>query len=517
MCYSPVKVSKYGTDIVVPCGKCLSCQLDKDKIWSLRVASEASQHRYVYQCTLTYDNNHVPFTCVDELPPRYRNGKFPFLRNFPIPRCIGLLDKTDAQKFLKRFRINLLRLINSQINYENKQNYYKNGERNKFSYRTSKEVNIRYYLVGEYGYNFARPHYHVIFFYDDEKIMQFIQASILKSWKMCPAYRTARYCGLVKSTDTSYFANYLNVHNDLSGYYQTKEVRQFRLASKAPAIGYYKDEEEKVLQSFLDGTFQLSRYSTKTRELDYYEFPSYYLYKYFPKCKGYSSLSPGERYVVYKYAKFSYPGECSISIPPSVKSLLSDFGRKDKSDSFSHYLLVSESKRSAELISLREEIIDDICCHPISIRASKIADEICKKYGLSLSDYLLRLDELYHHRSMLQLSKWYQSLELYARNGFRRIDNIYTRSIYDLPKEIASYDWRTLYETKKLLTRLHLDFDCIYHHYDNVYVNSYDSRKLCSDTILQVQKDNDNSLFYKKKCRKAHHSIKSYMTMSDSV
>lgn len=93
--------------ITLSCGQCIGCRLDKAREWSTRIAHEGAMHERSSFLTLTYSDEHIP-------------------HNYS-------LDKRTMQLFMKRLRKTL-------------------------------NVKVRYYLVGEYGGKFLRPHYHVILF-----------------------------------------------------------------------------------------------------------------------------------------------------------------------------------------------------------------------------------------------------------------------------------------------------------------------------------------------------------------
>ena len=109
----------YGTPYVdkvwygiVPCGKCLSCRCDYSREWSNRMILELRNHDKAIFLTLTYNNEHLPFSD----------------KGFPS------LNKRDVQLFLKRLRKHFC------------------------------DRKIRYYLAGEYGSRTQRPHYHAIIY-----------------------------------------------------------------------------------------------------------------------------------------------------------------------------------------------------------------------------------------------------------------------------------------------------------------------------------------------------------------
>ena len=98
----------YGSDkvVLVPCGKCPSCQMSKRREWAVRCACESKYHLYNCFVTLTYDEEHCP----------------------------RFLRKSDLQEFFKKLR--------------------------------NKGYKFRYFACGEYGSeaHSHRPHYHVCLF-----------------------------------------------------------------------------------------------------------------------------------------------------------------------------------------------------------------------------------------------------------------------------------------------------------------------------------------------------------------
>lgn len=101
---------KYSENEVVmlPCGRCIGCRIEKSRQWAVRCMHEASLHEENCFLTLTYNDENLPKD--------------------------GSLVKKDMQDFVKRLR------------------YY-------FSDRK-----IGVFYCGEYGDNFSRPHYHACIF-----------------------------------------------------------------------------------------------------------------------------------------------------------------------------------------------------------------------------------------------------------------------------------------------------------------------------------------------------------------
>lgn len=104
--YNP-KTCDSITPIMLPCGQCVGCRLERSRQWALRCVHESKMHKDNCFITLTYATEH--------LPPD------------------SSLHYPDFQKFMKRLR-------------------KKYGE------------GIRFYMCGEYGENFGRPHFHACLF-----------------------------------------------------------------------------------------------------------------------------------------------------------------------------------------------------------------------------------------------------------------------------------------------------------------------------------------------------------------
>lgn len=106
------------TGDIVPCGKCLSCRVNKRNSWNLRLRYEATQWPTKLFVGLTYEDYTVPFV----EPSRHLT-----------------LRREDSTHFLERLRYRI----------------------KKDGYNT-----LRYYLIGEYGATTFRPHYHLQLFTD---------------------------------------------------------------------------------------------------------------------------------------------------------------------------------------------------------------------------------------------------------------------------------------------------------------------------------------------------------------
>lgn len=140
MCQQPYAITRNDSTFTrkgkktqaVPCGKCAQCVKSKLKVWTFRIENHLRVTSNPLFVTLTYSNENLPY-CVDE-----DTGEI-----FNIPT----LKKRDCQLFFKRLR----------------KSYEKSRKTKKLPIKK-----ISYFLVGEYGSRFGRPHYHAIIFNLDE-------------------------------------------------------------------------------------------------------------------------------------------------------------------------------------------------------------------------------------------------------------------------------------------------------------------------------------------------------------
>lgn len=129
--------------VPIPCGQCVGCRLDYSRQWAVRCVHESRLHDKNCFITLTYDDDHVPWSSL--------TGE-------------QTLVKKHHQDFLKRLR------------------------------KRFADEKIRFFLCGEYGELTHRPHYHAILFgfdFPDKQLKYFSNgcryytSDILDSvWKM---------------------------------------------------------------------------------------------------------------------------------------------------------------------------------------------------------------------------------------------------------------------------------------------------------------------------------------------
>lgn len=176
-----------------PCGRCPACLANRAKEWTYRLYAENKLHKKSCFVTLTYNDEHITRLKLS-------------------PQGLYSLDKTDAQKFMKRLR----------KNYAEK---------------------IRFFLAGEYGDESRRPHFHAILFgigADDTQVIE-------HSWPFGFVY-----VGDVSPASIAYVARYCT--KKLFSERDLYDVQpEFNLMSNRPGIGF--NAIEKGVHKTDDGMF----------------------------------------------------------------------------------------------------------------------------------------------------------------------------------------------------------------------------------------------------------------------
>lgn len=107
----------------LPCGRCIGCRRDRAMSWAVRCVHESQMHPCSSFVTLTYSDKFLPKD--------------------------GSLVYRDFQLFMKRLRIAITRKA------------FKKRFRKLFSCDSKA---LKFYMCGEYGKNYNRPHYHACLF-----------------------------------------------------------------------------------------------------------------------------------------------------------------------------------------------------------------------------------------------------------------------------------------------------------------------------------------------------------------
>ena len=164
-----------------PCGKCPACVRRRVSGWAFRLNKQSEQSNSAHFVTLTYNDEHIKKT---------KNG-------------FETLVKKDVQDFFKRLR----KLTKQKISY---------------------------YAVGEYGDTGERPHYHIILFNANPKIVE-------NAWKLNDITLGNVHFGDVGDASVGYTLKYISKDKKIPQFNGDDRQKEFALMSKGLGAGYLTD------------------------------------------------------------------------------------------------------------------------------------------------------------------------------------------------------------------------------------------------------------------------------------
>ena len=261
--------NKYtGQMMYQSCGKCEACLTRLASARSIKVGVQASLSKYTMFVTLTYDTYHVPKCKIyyngDKnyrlvVKPRVKNyfyeerkdgskhlkglsydddftvdfiaekdyiddfrkqaslnidGKYPYLTD-----CYGYLSRKDLQLFMKRFR----KRVNTFI-----------------------DEKIHSYVVGEYSPKHFRPHFHLLFFFNSDRLAQNFGQIVHSCWKFGRVDWSAS-----RGDAESYVAGYVNSFSCLPYHLgQSSKIAPFGRFSNHFAESCFDDAKQALRDSF---------------------------------------------------------------------------------------------------------------------------------------------------------------------------------------------------------------------------------------------------------------------------
>lgn len=174
-------------EVLLPCGQCVGCRLERARQWAVRCMHEAELYSQNCFITLTYDEAHLPKS--------------------------GSLDVAEWQRFMKRLR---------------------------------KHVGggVRFYHCGEYGEQFGRPHYHALLFgydFSDKVLLKevggvklFTSETLSKLWGK--GFAT---CGAVTMESAAYVARYVmkKITGEAAAEHYGGRKPEYTTMSRRPGVG----------------------------------------------------------------------------------------------------------------------------------------------------------------------------------------------------------------------------------------------------------------------------------------
>lgn len=204
-------------EVMLPCGKCIGCRIEKSKDWANRLMLELMDHDKACFITLTYNDDNLP--------------ESHYIDDDGVLHTSHTLVKKHFQDFMKRLR------------------------------KRFQPIEIRFYACGEYGSKTKRPHYHAILYGIDfsedrfihnitkEGYIQYRSPTLEKCWKFGFSMINEvnwQTCAYVARYVTKKFYGKQNI------YYQTFNiVPEFSLMSRRPGIGrkYYDEHKDEIYRN----------------------------------------------------------------------------------------------------------------------------------------------------------------------------------------------------------------------------------------------------------------------------
>lgn len=347
-CLEPRKVfNPYSKDsLVVPCGHCKACLLNKNSRLAFQCDLESVSNKYCVFITLTYANRFIPRANFVDATDR------PFgcdLYDKETGELLGACDilEEDRQRLLDKFYlfgdVPYLRKFDLQLFFK------------RFRYYAGKitKEKVRYFAVGEYGPVHFRPHYHILLYFNSETLLQACSEIVFSSWRFGRVD-----CQLSKGKCSSYVASYVNSSVSVPKVFTLPSTRGFCLHSQKLGQGFLQGEREKVY------SLTASEFVQRSVVLNgsYKEFCLWRsCYRYFyPKCKGFSDKSARElsySYRIYATAKELFPYcETATELAREIASCVRIFGPSVKG--LTYDLPLSEVSKMNDLLSY---FYDPVC------------------------------------------------------------------------------------------------------------------------------------------------------------
>ena len=459
-CLNPQKVINPYTNqsLVVPCGKCRACALNKDSRNTFMCNLESLSHKYCMFVTLTFANRFIPRATIYssyeledvDLPMRHYLvdkesgedlGSFDFVpsnieeikNKVHLFGDIPYLRKDILQKFLKRLRYEC-----SKIN--------KNEE-------------VRYYAVGEYGPDHFRPHYHLLLWFEDERIYKTISEIISTCWKFGRID-----CQVPKGDVAQYVAGYVNSSCYLPDFLRMPSVCPFSCHSRFLGYKIFKSSKEEVYtqtpREYISRCLQLSS------GVATFHLPSSVYSIFYPRCKGYAVKSRSARretYCIYLSARKAYAdfGAKTVSQLASFIALdclkllnvnyVSDKHSLLARDKVLKFFLFESFDNGFSYKDFEYSEFDDEFDVYFNKLSTRIYSILSTSYRFTMfccdvpSTYEIErklnlIDEFYTCLAQMNLSKFYEAQQMFFESDYQEDDLILFYDNASLPFDSKFYD-----------------------------------------------------------------------------
>lgn len=287
--------------LLVGCGHCRPCLVTKADRKAFQCSVEESDHKYCMFVTLTYSDKYLPKCRVEKdeegnlVLRNYcnRNG----YNSICVDASRGIIDyipKCDYDVYTDGF----LSLLYAKVNLGGYLGYANVRDLQLFLKRFRKELKkysyekVRYYAVSEYGPVHFRPHFHILFFFDEERTFKNFRQVLCKVWTFGRVDSS-----LSRGKCSSYVSSYVNSFVGVPSVYKIRAVRPFCCHSIGFAKSYYKSKAKEIYENGFASFMQLcKRFGKKSVRFSPWRSLKGMLY---PRCVSYGIKSFSVLYYSY--------------------------------------------------------------------------------------------------------------------------------------------------------------------------------------------------------------------------
>lgn len=512
-CKNPQRVyNKYINEYVwVPCGHCSICKNRRAAHFTQLLEDEQLQHRYCFFVTLTYSDEYLPrlqpvdFEINKSLDKSYFSSRerdricIPFSQLFDDKHKdefdeadldffydwidaggLPIASKSDCQLFLKR----LNKYIHDKI--------------------TGQYKNFRYFLVSEFGSTTFRPHYHAIFYCDNEELGNRFADCVAACWEF--GRIDTQY---VENSACAYCAQYVNKSDDLPYVYKNRALAPFYLCSRNPFIGTFRQRAEDDFEMVNDTVVETPARKAKD-STQYVNVPLQPCYqnRLFPKPPCYRSLSDTLRVEFYQISRRFRIDSLKRFIGDVFDYITCDLLHTELRDFLSNKLVFSDVKDELFRFDHRDpSVLFDKTSFNWLRRlyyfAKRVTCQACQ-FGYTLAKYKSKIEDYYNKKELWLLRKMYEYQELLAPTEVESIVVMYPEYLFQNGYTISQY----IGELDCLEPKLYIA-DCDYYsysnkktHFKNAYLDSTEFRVKYPVLHKIIKK-----FYYAKKCNEAIEAL----------
>nr|DAG79680.1 MAG TPA: Replication associated protein [Microviridae sp.] len=421
-CLHPYKFfNKYtNTTMIAPCGRCTACSVVSGNKKDLLIQAHASTYKCVAFVTLTFSNSNLPFARLVDV------GSRTYLVDNECNDIIlsdnDLINDFDKEKLYDKFRCvnghNYKRGLIPYLDYsvlplffaslrqsllQKRIRIYDNPDKTRFHYERNdnySEEKINYFLVGEYGTRSFRPHFHILFFFDDPSFYKRLSKTISKIWM----YGSVNF-KISTGSASSYVASYVASNVCIPFILKSSSIRPKSLHSLRFGYKLFETCQNQIAQDV--SCFTNDVYFTSNGKVKSIGFTNSYINSLYPKQVGFTKLPSFVLYRLYTcYEKVvSYYSECS---PTKLANYIVFDVSQGNVPSCLTYLGFNDT----DIISLSSDDVLKVSYLTRILSISRRFLSLCAFNNYDRFAFFLQIRRVYQRLSYLKLRSLYANLEV---------------------------------------------------------------------------------------------------------